>query len=249
MTMRHDDIDPHLEQPRVGRVIPIGHAMQAVAEGGGIASPAVEPLDVWEARDQRVQALRAADAAQRASDARRNQARLLVEQHFPVIAVDAALTFGSPESLETLAREAARVFAGRTDTRILVLAGGTGAGKTSAAAWVGLEVGGFAPGYVRAGELEARGRYDRELRTWLHGRSMLVIDDLGVEVNDQHGNFRSLLDEVFDMFYGDRKRVVITTNVKRPDVVERYGRRVASRLYETGRWASCGDDDLRLRVR
>lgn len=233
---------------RYGHVTPIGHAMQPVLEGSGVAVPAVDPPEGWAARDQRIAARVDWQAVKDRAAARVARRRVLVESHYPVVAVDTAAMFWSPDSVETPASQVAKRFV-ESDARILVLAGGTGTGKTSAAAWVALEAGGFSPGYVRAGELEARGRYDRDLRIWLRSRSMLTIDDLGVEVNDQHGNFQSLLDEVFDMFYGDRKRVVVTTNVKRPAIVERYGRRVASRLHEAGAWGSCGEDDLRLRPR
>lgn len=167
---------------------------------------------------------------------------------FPARSVDASLaTWPSETAAQRQARE---YLSGRR--MALVLAGGVGAGKTTAATWVALEAGGTAPGFIRASALERRGRYSKTLDAWLETRSCLVIDDLGAEVLDGHGVFRSLLDETIDMFFGDRKRIVITTNL-RPrregdgelQFVERYGDRIASRLSEVGLWADCGVRDLR----
>jgi DNA replication protein DnaC len=167
---------------------------------------------------------------------------------FPARSVDAAL---APWPSETAAQRQAREYLmGRK--MALVLAGGVGAGKTTAATWVALEAGGTTPGFIRASALERRGRYSKSLEPWLETRSCLVIDDLGAEVLDGHGVFRSLLDETIDMFFGDRKRIVITTNLRPRRVgdgelqfAERYGARVASRLSEIGLWADCGTRDLR----
>jgi DNA replication protein DnaC len=178
--------------------------------------------------------------------------RLLRENGFPLVALDGAML---DQPLDTAALRLARSFAeGRK--RVLVLAGGTGAGKTTAATWYALAGASTAPAFVRAGELEARGRYDKELRSWLRSRSMLVIDDIGAEVLDDKGVFGSLLDEIVDAFYGDRKPLIMTTNLRsrlndgergEPQFVERYGERIASRLREVGRWGDCGNADLRRR--
>jgi DNA replication protein DnaC len=158
------------------------------------------------------------------------------------------------QPLDTPALRLARSFAeGRK--RVLVLAGGTGAGKTTAATWYALAGISTAPAFVRAGELEARGRYDKELRAWLRSRSLLVVDDIGAEVLDGKGVFGSLLDEIVDAFYGDRKPLILTTNLAQrrkdaggePQFIERYGERIASRMREVGRWGDCGNVDLRRR--
>lgn len=201
----------------------------------------------WSARDAEVATARASEAAEGAAqDRRRRAARLHEEGGFPLLALDAA---AAPR--ETPAMAAARRFAA-SDRTVLVLAGGVGAGKTSAAAWLALDHGGEASAFLRATELERRGRYDHELTTWLRARSLLVIDDLGAEVLDGKGVFVSLLDEVVDRATGNRQRVVITTNLRQrakdgsaPQFVERYGARIESRLHAGGMWADCGADDLR----
>lgn len=205
----------------------------------------------WAARDAEVQQVKAQTVARERDEARRKRAEMLKSHEccFPAIAVDGALATW-PET--TASRAHAERFA-TSARRVLILAGGVGAGKSTAAAWLALEAGGSAPAFVRASELEARGRYDEDLRTWLRTRSLLVIDDLGAEVLDGKGVFRSLLDEVIDMFYGDRKRVVITTNLRARraseteelQLAERYGERMMSRLVEVGLWGDCGVRDLR----
>lgn len=151
----------------------------------------------------------------------------------------------------------------REPSRILVLAGGTGAGKTTAAAWIALKGDDTMPGFILASELERRGRYDKDLRSWLPERSSLVIDDLGAELLDGKGVFRSWLDEIVDAFYSSKRRLILTTNLKakitdehraecaeqkidpEPQFRERYGDRVRSRIFQVGQWAGCGNTDLR----
>lgn len=146
---------------------------------------------------------------------------------------------------------------------ILVLAGGTGGGKTTAAAWIALKGNDPMPGFIRASELERRGRYDKDLRTWIPERTSLVIDDIGAEVLDGKGVFRSFLDEIVDDFYSSRRRLILTTNLApkitdayraecakdgrdpEPQFRERYGDRVRSRIIQVGQWAECGNTDLR----
>lgn len=145
----------------------------------------------------------------------------------------------------------------------LVLAGGTGGGKSTAAAWQALMSHDEMPGFIRASELERRGRYDKDLKTWIPERTSLVIDDIGAEVLDGKGVFRSFLDEIVDDFYSSRRRLIITTNLKpkitdayrdecakegrdpEPQFRERYGDRVRSRVIQVGQWAECGNTDLR----
>jgi DNA replication protein DnaC len=223
----------------------------------------------WATRDREVANQRAADAVKERELVRKKRCELLRsdECRFPLLAIEHAATVGQPRSdgtmlSDTLAIGHARRFT-VSDRRVLVLAGGVGTTKTTAATWLAIDpdIAGSAPGFLRAGELEARGRYDRhaekgdDLRSWLRTRTMLVLDDLGAEYMDSKNAFRSLLDEVLDLLYGDRKRVVITTNLhakkdpkrknEEPQFVERYGERVSSRLYEVGIWGECGAEDMR----
>lgn len=256
MTDDDEQIEVRDDHPRTGAAESMHAALARVLAGGRaeeVLDHALDDADWWRARDQAVARWTAERATEKRTSERRELAATLTSDAcaFPARAVDAALT---SERRTTAMGHAAEYLRGRKT--VLVLAGGTGAGKTSAAAWVALEAGGLSPAFVRATELEARGRYDKALRTWLRGRSMLVIDDLGVEVLDDRGVFRSLLDEIIDTFYGNKRRVVITTNLlakrkvlgnadEEPQFLERYGERVASRLRECGRWADCGALDLR----
>lgn len=131
------------------------------------------------------------------------------------------------------------------DQHILVLLGGTGTGKTTAAAWLASEVGGSRPGLVRSSALERAGRYDHELAEWVSSRTLLVVDDLGVEYQDSKGAFRSVLDELIDVAYGARRRLVVTSNLDAAGVADRVGDRIWSRLCAAAKLANCGVRDLR----
>lgn len=244
----------------------------------------------WAQREQELANMRAKHAAREERERMRDRAELLVHTEgqsgsrcrFPRWAVEHALK----ATIDTAALKHARMFIdaglreryaadqrrlGERDDdpppaaapRILVLAGGTGGGKTTAAAWIALKGTDRMPGFIRASELERRGRYDKDLRVWLPERTSLVIDDLGAEVLDAKGVFRSLLDEIVDDFYSSKRRLIITTNLKgkiddahraecvaagrdpEPQFRERYGDRVRSRVIQIGQWAECGNTDLR----
>jgi len=148
------------------------------------------------------------------------------------------------EVAETTAMGLARKYA-TGDRTGLVLIGGTGCGKTTAASWLALEHGGDYPGFITAAELEKYGRYHQTMQTWLSERTLLVIDDLGAEYADAKGNFVSLLDGLIDELYGDMRRFVITSNQDAKQITARYGARIASRLSECGVLGQCGTTDLR----
>lgn len=202
----------------------------------------------WERRDREVAAQREQDAA--ATEAQRmiSRAGELRDNGFPALFVTAALG----ELEDTRAMQRVRVFV-HLPKRLLVLAGGTGAGKTTAATWVALKGQDPRPGFLRVNELERRGRYDKKLGEWLEARTSLVIDDVGAEYLDGKGAFRSLMDEVVDTFYADRRTLVLTTNLRprrqgdgeQEQFLERYGERVWSRMNEAGIWGDCGTRDLR----
>jgi DNA replication protein DnaC len=213
----------------------------------------------WAEMDQRCKTLDAQRAVAAELDRMRKRAEDLVKRGgFPRVCVDAALN----PTIETPAIGFARRFP-HLPSRILVLSGGTGAGKTTAACWLALKGHDHTPGFIRASELERRGRYDKKLDEWLRDISSLVIDDLGVEVLDSKRVFASLLDEIVDSFYNRRRTLILTTNLlprvddetaaeaKRrgedppPQFVERYGERVRSRVRQVGQWADCGMYDLR----
>lgn len=135
----------------------------------------------------------------------------------------------------------------------MLLYGGVGTGKSTAAAWLAWERGGHEPVWIRASELERRGRYDHPFQSWIFGASMLVVDDLGIETLDGKGYFCSLLDELVDTYHADMRTLVLTSNLRAqratpedvPQFRERYGERVWSRLQGSGYCGYCGFDDQR----
>jgi len=127
---------------------------------------------------------------------------------------------------------------------VLVLSGDPGSGKTVAAAWWALQRAHPAR-FVRAASFAAQSRYDEEKRNMLDGA--LVLDDLGAEYNDAKGSFLVDLDELVDSFYGNRRPLVITTNLDAPQFKARYGERINDRLRECGLWKVAGTATLRTK--
>ena len=127
---------------------------------------------------------------------------------------------------------------------VLVLSGDPGSGKTVAAAWWALQRAHPAR-FVRAASFAAQSRYDEEKRNMLDGA--LVLDDLGAEYNDAKGSFLVDLDELVDSFYGNRRPLVITTNLDPEPFKQKYGERIVDRLRECSVWKSVGNTSLRPR--
>lgn len=210
----------------------------------------------WEQHDRKIDEINARNAADAERARMLERAGELRDNGFPDMFVTAALG----ELADTLAVKHARLFVGAMiqlpRRRTLVLAGGVGAGKTTAATWALLKGQDPRPGFLRASELERRGRYDKHLDEWLKDKTSLVIDDIGAESLDGKGVFVSLLDEVVDIFYSNRRTLVMTTNLRPrkenaddkdedPQFKERYGERVWSRLSQVAEWGDCGTRDLR----
>lgn len=258
---------------------------------GDVVIDASEYTDAWwTAREQQLADERAKNAAREERDRMRQRTEMLVHTEgqagmrcrFPRWAVEGAhratLDTSAMKHSRGFLHAAQQQYAAATRRQLgerdpddadaeapifLVLAGGTGGGKTTAAAWIALKGQDAMPGFIRASELERRGRYDKDLRVWLPERTTLVIDDIGAEVLDGKGVFRSFLDEIVDTFYSARRRLIITTNLKpkiddayradcaregrdpEPQFRERYGDRVRSRVIQVGQWAECGNTDLR----
>ena len=213
-----------------------------------------EPLSLdyspewWERRDREVAEQLARSASELEQSRMTTRSGELRDNGFPEMFIAAALG----ELEDTDAMRLARRFI-HLPRKLLVLAGGVGVGKTTAAAWVALKGQDPRPGFMRISELERRGRYDKKLDEWLRDKTSLVIDDVGAEVLDGKGVFRSLMDEVVDTFYSKRRTLVMTTNLRprrkaadeQEQFLERYGDRVWSRLNQVGLWGDCGARDLR----
>jgi hypothetical protein len=202
-----------------------------------------DDAEAWAKHDRRVAATLEAEGA--ASEKLRLQRRivLLRESGFPDEAIHGALL---GQLQQTVALGHAKTFQ-RLPARMLVLAGGCGTGKSTAATWYAAQCDDERPLFIRAAEVERRGRYDRKLDEQLKQATSIVLDDLGAEIVDSKGVFVSLLDELIDRVYAKRSIAIVTTNLISEQLRERYGARMMSRFEQTGIFASCGMDDLRRR--
>lgn len=163
----------------------------------------------------------------------------------------------------TTALNHCRAFRGSAKT-LLVLCGGEGCGKTTAAAWWlmqpkqghrYLEV--KPPKFVTAGQLSLWPRFDRDARAELDLARCLVIDDVGLEYDDTKGAFRGLFREVTHERHNKSLPTVITTNIpghvfSRSRVETRYQRArdffgdpFRGRLRQSGTLANIKDSSMR----
>ena len=137
------------------------------------------------------------------------------------------------------------------DARFLVLLGTKGIGKTVAACVALMEIirreldvpmasgGGNnarRPGlFVTAMEFNRMSLFDRSANGWfekLLDTPGLVIDDLGAEM--QTDMVRGLIYELLNTRYNRTRRTIITSNLDKRTLAERYGERVTDRLRERG---------------
>lgn len=131
------------------------------------------------------------------------------------------------------------------DGALLALVGGTGVGKTVAAAWALLQVGGEA---VRSDELSflSGSNYsaDRDrFREIVTTRGLLVVDDVGTERDEakaRHGLF-----DLVDIRQGKGMRTLLTSNVTAEVLRSRLCERTLSRLRAVGGQYSCKGTDMR----
>jgi hypothetical protein len=170
-----------------------------------------------------------------------DRAAALIDGRFPPRLVE---VLRADKLAPTKALDHAAVFT-NGDKTVLVLLGGTGAGKTLATCWIAQQFGGPRPGWIRAGGLERAGRYDRDLHQWIAERTLLVVDDLGVEFMDGKGAFLSVLDELVDAAWCRNGRLVLTSNLSVEAFAARYESRIWSRICDVGMVGNCGGKDLR----
>lgn len=228
--MSNDEIDDET---------PTAAALAALLEAHGAAKPvdAAAELD-------RAMRRAAADARRAAIDSMRAGA-------FPAAVMDAAFVIADGDARETPALVRARRFRDqdlRSGRPLLVLSGGVGSGKTTAAAWVIASMRFPLPRFLRATTFARTSRYDAAANLAWSKAGALVLDDLGAEYIDSKGSFLTDLDELLDTYYADRRPLIITTNLGVDEFRDRYGGRegrIASRIREAGAWAQCGGLDLR----
>lgn len=193
----------------------------------------------WAEHDARIQAQarRDCDLAEATRASARTQS--LLEVGFPRRALD--------ESLRADERRSAIARLGSwdpTSRNVLVVSGDKGCGKTVAATWWARRQR-CTPRFVRSSTFAASSRYDREKRdAWLAAPA-LVLDDLGTEYLDDRGSFLVDLDELIDVFYGDRRPLIVTTNLKIDKFRSRYGARIEDRLRESAAFFAATGGSMR----
>lgn len=148
----------------------------------------------------------------------------------------------SGQARDTRAMAAVRAFMA-SESSALVLAGGKGCGKSTAAVWAIAERGG---GHFRyAGELAGLSRDDDERRRVTRA-PLLVIDDLGVEYLDDKGWFAAFFDEVIVRRHDNELKTIITTNLPKAKFSARYrSERVLDRL-ATGMFVEIPEGSMRV---
>ena len=172
---------------------------------------------------------------------------------FPGAAIDLAVAIeeAGDSAMNTPALARAKRFLAEdvpAKRTMLVLSGGVGTGKSTAAAWFTYARRTWKPLFMRAATFARISRYDKEKTSAWESAGTLVLDDLGAEYADSKGNFLADLDELIDWYYADRRPLIITTNLDIKSFRERYGGesgRISSRIREAGAWAECGGTDLR----
>lgn len=122
---------------------------------------------------------------------------------------------------------------------IVVLAGGPGIGKTTAALhWLACADG--RPWFATARQWAASPPWSHD---WKLARAA-VLDDLGTEDDVR---FRGRFDELVAHFHAQLRDLVITTNLPGEAFKARYGGRVTSRIREAGAFLALTGPDLRAK--
>lgn len=204
----------------------------------------------WETRDREVAEERARHEADAEAKRVRDLRHELADHGAPAKDLDRAL---SGELVDTEAVRAVRTAHERGST-LVAISGPPGVGKTTAAAWWILR--GFPPAplrtirprlFVRAAALSRWPRFDEDRMRDLERAAALVIDDLGVEFDDEKGAFRSLLDDVIDGRYAATLPTLITTNSSGDAFAKRYGERIRDRIREAGDFVALRGESMRAR--
>jgi DNA replication protein DnaC len=155
--------------------------------------------------------------------------------------------FGPDQSLREgslNACQAAQFFIGNPQLRHLVLIGGTGTGKSTAASWV------VASSLDNAHWLPARTVDDMErwkpVSSLVYSAQLLVIDDLGTERQSESGWGIETLSSLWVDRIDRGARTIVTTNLGLAALANRYGERLRSRLNRADvSLVAAGEVDLR----
>lgn len=152
----------------------------------------------------------------------------------------------------TEAIDAVDEFQSKPDAWCLLLLGGIGCGKSTAAGKLLVKTEkGTAPFYnlwVRVSEVSRMsgfGVQTEERYAEMRSAPVIVFDDLGTEVLTP--TWQQALDDVLDWRYQHSKRTIITSNLAAGDFKARYGERLADRIREGGMVKTLGEGSLRGR--
>jgi DNA replication protein DnaC len=168
------------------------------------------------------------------------------------------------------ATAAVRGWAQRQDAVFLLLGGGVGSGKSTAAAEVlklargpfyGYDSDGGVFGswryearrgaYISAVDLSDRAIWtDDGARLWERARTVpwLVLDDVGTETQNERGPFLADFQNLIGQRHANNLRTVLTTNLDGKTFRTRYGARVLDRLLEKGVAFDAGAQSKRRRL-
>lgn len=174
------------------------------------------------------------------------------------------------EGTEYPAVEVMRQWTTKDGAVFLLLAGGTGSGKTTAAVETLRLARSPFYGYDSNGTVFASWQYDsrkglfvsattleehapwtddgEELWKRVKKVPLLVVDDLGAESQNEKGPFLSAFQELVRHRHAEELRMVITTNVDGTTFKKRYGSRILDRITEKGVVHNCGTVSLRGRL-
>ena len=137
---------------------------------------------------------------------------------------------------------AAHRFARGEGHRVLVLCGGTGAGKS----YLLEAIGRYSLGMGRSVRYETskalldqlQATYNPEtpgtfqnLMDWYQTRSVLLLDDVGAETSTEWRI--SQLTDIIEQRIQYNRSLVVTTNLNRTEMIDRLGARIGSRLFAT----------------
>jgi hypothetical protein len=212
------------------------------------ALPVVEPS---EEHYRAVDARRAAEAARDAAYKLESDLRRAASWTMPT--KDMELVIREKGLRKTGALDA--IQAPPEGAHLIVLSGGVGCGKTTAASWW-LWHGAHGhrqyartgpPRFVAVSWFARHSRYEYERFDALERARALVVDDLGMEYADAKGSFVADLDALLDARYRNLLPTVLTTNLESDDFMERYGPRLRSRIHEFGCFINVNGPDLRRR--
>lgn len=229
-----------MSDDRTCETLPAGELVKRLGDLGlNVDETAIERMD---AAGREAAAAGAARAARETVEARNAR---LVSYGVPTRDLE-AMTMATLE--ESDAKRAVERFVERHSAlrkqHVLILSGAPGSGKTCAATWW-LTLRGAKhphvttrdPLFLTASKIARTSSFDDAKLERIELAERLVIDDYGVEYQDDKGALASKLDMLLDARYEHLLPTVITTNLDLQRFRGRVGARIASRFEEVAHFA------------